>query len=75
MPLLILLAIATVVFMFLYRRSHDLSRDCRWRPRRLPGQGAATEYTCVACGATHLSPDGQPPRVCLNPQRRSGDPS
>ncbi|NHX27900.1 hypothetical protein HA397_28570 [Escherichia coli] len=68
MPLVIVLFIATVIFMFLYRRSHSLSRDCRWRARRQPGQEVTQEYYCASCGAVWHSEDGKAPNACRKPK-------
>ncbi|MGB8622781.1 MAG: hypothetical protein WCD16_08175 [Paracoccaceae bacterium] len=63
MPLTIILVILVFVGMFLYRRSHSLTRDCRWRARR-SGDDGAQLYVCAACGAETFTTDGKPPREC-----------
>ncbi len=51
-----------VAFILIIVFANPRMRGCRWREDRRAGKGA---YHCVACGATTVTPDGKPPRMCL----------
>ncbi|MFE3838442.1 hypothetical protein [Pseudogemmobacter sonorensis] len=50
--------------MWIHRRSHRLSRACRWREDRRAGPG---RFRCAACGVECVLPPGRTPRDCLRP--------
>ena len=63
MPLVIVLALVSIVVMYLRFRSGRHLRDCRWREDRATGQ-----CMCVTCGARLPCEKGVLPKVCLKGQ-------
>ncbi|HEX9857839.1 MAG TPA: hypothetical protein VGA75_05735 [Paracoccaceae bacterium] len=65
MPLLLLiLALAVFLYLWLARRGSSLTRDCRWRLDRTLGPDT---WRCAACGAVCDPGPGGVPRHCLRP--------
>ena len=58
LPVLLILLVGTLAYLWWKRRFTTLTRLCRWREDR-----AAGEWVCAACGA-RVASDGAP-RACL----------
>jgi len=59
-PLLVILLIGTLIYLWWKWQFTTLTRLCRWRQDR-----AAGDWRCAACGARMVTDDGQAPRDCL----------
>ncbi len=57
MPLLILIVVGVLAYLWWRWRYTTLTRDCRWREDRSTGT-----WRCAFCGATV---GHGPPRICL----------
>ncbi len=58
-PLLIILLVGSLIYLWWKWRFTTLTRLCRWREDR-----AAGDWYCAACGA-RTKTDGSAPRICL----------
>lgn len=70
MPLLIVLALIVLVWLFLTFKARQRVRHCRWREDRGKDTPDGRYFICMNCGAETFSPDNLPPPVCLKPVRR-----
>ena len=59
-PLLVILLVGTLSYLWCKWRFTSLTRLCRWRQDR-----AAGNWVCAACGTRTVTEDGKSPRVCL----------
>lgn len=68
MPLLLILLVVVLVWMFLTFKARQRTRNCRWREDRTRDTPEGRYFLCVSCGAEHFSPTNLPPAVCLDPK-------
>jgi len=72
MPLLLLLLIVVLVWMYLTHKARMRTRNCRWREDRGRDTPEGRHFVCMTCGAETFREDALPPPVCLAPG--AGDP-
>jgi hypothetical protein len=62
-PVLLLLGLGVLAYLWWRWRTTTLTRECRWREDRVAGPG---HWRCAACGAETIT--AGEPRACLKPQ-------
>lgn len=70
MPLLLILLVIVLVWMFLTFKARTRVRNCRWRENRAKDTPDGRYFVCMNCGKETFSPDNMPPRLCLQPERQ-----
>lgn len=70
MPLLLILLLIVLIWMFVTFRARQRVRDCRWRENHAKDTPDGRYFVCMNCGAETFSPDNMPPRICLRDARR-----
>lgn len=66
MPIVLLLLLVVLVWMFVTFRARMAVRDCIWRENRSKDGPEGHYYLCVYCGAVRYEENG-PPKACYKP--------
>lgn len=66
MPIVILILLLTLFWMFVTFRARMRTRNCVWRENRSKDSARGRYYLCVYCGAVRYETRG-PPKVCHRP--------
>lgn len=70
MPVLLILLLIVLVWMFVTYKARARVRNCRWRENRAKDTPDGRFFVCMNCGAETFSQDNMPPRQCLRPGTR-----
>lgn len=68
MPLILILALIVLVWLFLTFKARQRVRDCRWRENHEKDTPDGRYFVCMNCGVETFCPDNLPPVVCLKPE-------
>ncbi|MGB0658694.1 MAG: hypothetical protein ACPGNV_00855 [Mangrovicoccus sp.] len=68
MPVLIVILIGTLIWMYLTFQTRKDMSDCRWRANRSLDSEAGHYYSCTFCGAEVFCDTAEPPKACLRPK-------
>jgi hypothetical protein len=68
MPILIIVLLAVLVWMFLTYKARNRTHFCRWRENRSRDTPNGRYFVCVTCGIETFSENNLPPQICLKLQ-------
>lgn len=68
MPVLLIVALGVILWMFVTYKARHRTRHCRWREDRSRDTTEGRYFICMSCGSDTFSPDNLPPRHCLKPE-------
>jgi hypothetical protein len=72
MPLLLILLVIVLVWLFVTFRARQRTRNCRWRENRDLDTPEGRYFICMNCGTEVFREDNLPPPVCLRPGDEDG---